>query len=72
MTPAERTMTPLERAEKLLDFYRLRGDYTGDESALIVDALADILHYAWEVDVDFNDCVDQAVHIGRSERSKLL
>ena len=65
--------TPLRRADIMLECFRnLSWERDTPEprnnEELLTDLIADLFHWAWEVDEDFQECVDQAISHGRTER----
>jgi hypothetical protein len=70
--------TPLDRAEKVMEHFRLLSyemDGYGTPVAsprnneeLLIDIICDLYHWAWEVDEDFENCVAVAIKNGRTTR----
>ena len=65
--------TPLRRADILLECFRnLSWDRdtpeTRNNEELLIDIIADLYHWSWEVDEDFENCVAVAIKNGRTTR----
>ena len=71
--------TPLDRAEKIMEHFRLLSsetDEAGDwlvasprnNEELLIDIICDLYHWAWEVDEDFQECVNTAINNGRTAK----
>ena len=70
--------TPLDRAEKVMEHFRLLsyemdGHTTPvanprDNEELLIDLICDLYHWAWEVDEDFQECINTAINNGRTAK----
>jgi hypothetical protein len=68
--------TPLRRADILIECFRNmtweRDDKTfgepRDNEEILIDLIADLYHWAWEMDEDFENCVAVAIKNGRTEK----
>ena len=70
--------TPLDRAEKIMEYFRLLSyemDGYGTPVAsprnneeLLIDIICDLYHWAWEVDEDFQECINTAINNGRTAK----